>query len=227
MTVYRTDPETGKRYAFGGLIGNRTIDDRRSERDAWDKLLETRAPELTHNRPPLTLRQQDRNEWLLGWRASDETGTIVCPECGAENLPDSGFCAMCGEPLVAVEGEQPTQPGETVKCPQCSHMNAPKNNYCVACGEPMPLSTASASSRPRRALRRGVTPDGRGTRDIRRHRSSNPSSRAREGRPDKDRGRLLVAQDPSVRVSVRRLGLPGNGSQSDGSARPPYIRRVP
>jgi hypothetical protein len=152
MSTLRTDPLTGAKYVFGGLIGIRGIDDARSERDDWRKMLLRRAPELTHNRPRLTLRQRDRNEWLLGQRASDETGTVICQECGAENLPDSGYCAKCGSALVPVEGEQPTQSGETLKCPLCGHMNSPQNNYCVSCGEPLPLSTASASARPRRAL---------------------------------------------------------------------------
>jgi hypothetical protein len=154
MSYMRTDPETGKKYMFAGLITpGGTLDDRRADRDAFDKLLERRAPELTHNRRRLTLRQTDRIEWLLGWRASDETGTVICPDCGSEQLPDSTFCGHCGNALIPVEGEQPTQPNETVKCPSCGHYNAPANAYCVSCGEPIPLSQASASSRPRRALR--------------------------------------------------------------------------
>ena len=150
MTVYRTDPETGKRYAFGGLIGNRTIDDRRTARDAFDALLVRRAGELPKRR--LTARQVDHIEFRLGWRADDATGKVACPECGALNLADSGFCCQCGEALIALEGDQGVQPGQTVTCPQCGHMDFPSDKYCVACGEPLPLSTASASARPRRAL---------------------------------------------------------------------------
>jgi|GEM_PF-4011748 len=46
---YRRDPETGKTFAFGGLIGVRTIDDRRTEREDFTKLLIRRAPEIHHN----------------------------------------------------------------------------------------------------------------------------------------------------------------------------------
>lgn len=75
---------------------------------------------------------------------------MACAECGAENRPDSNYCAACGNPLVALEGDQGVQDGDTVKCAQCDHMNASANEYCVSCGEPLPLSVASASSRPRR-----------------------------------------------------------------------------
>jgi hypothetical protein len=156
MTEYRRDAD-GHLYAFGGLSDSGgTLDARRADRDAWDKLLERRAGELPQRR--LTARQVDRIEYRLGWRADDVTGKVACPECGASNLPDSGFCCQCGNALVALEGDQGVQPGQTVTCPQCGHMDFPSDKYCVACGEPLPLSQASASSRPRRAAVRREQP---------------------------------------------------------------------
>lgn len=76
MTAYRRDPDTGKVYAFAGLIGNRTSADRRSERDAFDTMLVRRASELPQRR--LTLRQMDRSEFLLRWRTDDVSGKGRC-----------------------------------------------------------------------------------------------------------------------------------------------------
>ena len=52
---YRTDPLTGARYAFGGLIGVRTLDDQRSEREDFDKML-VRRGDITH--PPNTIARR-------------------------------------------------------------------------------------------------------------------------------------------------------------------------
>lgn len=91
---YRTDPATGKTYAFDPHpLGVHTLDDRRSERDAFDKLLERRASELPRKRR--SLRERERNEWLLGGVKRSVDGKVACPECGAENLADSGYCGQC------------------------------------------------------------------------------------------------------------------------------------
>lgn len=57
VTIYRRDPETGHVYVFGGLYGCRTIDDRRSAREDFDKMLLRRAGELPQRRR-LTISQR-------------------------------------------------------------------------------------------------------------------------------------------------------------------------
>jgi hypothetical protein len=85
MTVtYRTDPDTGRRYAWGGLIGCRGIDDRVSEREDFVKVLERRA-DILRPQSRLTRRQRERIQYRLGWRADDVTGLVACPECQADN----------------------------------------------------------------------------------------------------------------------------------------------
>jgi hypothetical protein len=151
MSRYLRDRETGKVYAFGGLIGVRTLDDQRSEREDFRALLERRAPELPRRR--LTWRQRDRIDYSLGYRADDVTGKVACPECGAENLPDSNYCQACGNPLMALEADQGVQPRETVKCPECDHLNAVGGKFCVSCGETMPLSQVGKELWPKFKLR--------------------------------------------------------------------------
>jgi hypothetical protein len=43
MTTYRCDPETGAVYAWGGVFGLRTVDDRRNAKQDFDRMLERRA----------------------------------------------------------------------------------------------------------------------------------------------------------------------------------------
>ena len=55
MSVTRRDPVTGAVYVSGGLIGNRTIDDWRSDDEAFQQTLERRA-ELLHPHPTFAQR---------------------------------------------------------------------------------------------------------------------------------------------------------------------------
>jgi hypothetical protein len=38
---------------------------------------------------------------------------LICPECGAENLPDAETCAVCQASLLGVEPADPGQPSLT------------------------------------------------------------------------------------------------------------------
>ena len=59
MSVTRRDPVTGAVYVSGGLIGNRTIDDWRSDDEAFQQALERRADLL---RPHPTFAQRMARE---------------------------------------------------------------------------------------------------------------------------------------------------------------------
>jgi len=109
MTEYRRD-ESGKVYAFGGLIGNRTIDDRRSERDAWDKMMVRRAAELPHRRlSPMQHLALEEDIWgfdsmvrrRLGAPSQrgvwpETMGLTACSDCGRLNDADALLCDQCG-----------------------------------------------------------------------------------------------------------------------------------
>jgi len=110
MTEYRTDPKTGAKYAFGGLIGNRTIDDRRSERDRFERMLIRRSAEL-HRRglSPIQHLALEEDIWgfdsmlrrRLGSRSqrgvwAETMGLTACPDCGRLNDTDALLCDQCG-----------------------------------------------------------------------------------------------------------------------------------
>jgi hypothetical protein len=148
MTVYRRD-ENGHVFADGGLIGNRTIDDARSEAEDFTKLLERRAGELPRRRlAAASALQRDRIEHSLGGvRGVD--GKVACPECQTENDPDFDFCTQCGNPLVALEAYQGDEPGDTLKCAYCDRMNNPANNYCTGCGKALLVAKEEKKSKYR------------------------------------------------------------------------------
>jgi hypothetical protein len=77
MTEYRRD-ESGKLYAWGGWYGNRTVDDARSDRDDFNKMMERRASELPRRRlSPLQRLALEEEIWgfdSLVKRRSQECG---------------------------------------------------------------------------------------------------------------------------------------------------------
>jgi uncharacterized OB-fold protein len=145
MSYYRTDPETGRRYMFGGLIGNRTIDDRRSDREAFDQLMERRAGELPRRR--LNSRTREHMEWLLGGvkRAGDES--VACPECQSAQPPWAEYCGNCGEPLQPVDPYPGAGPSATLKCVECGRYNDPANNNCQGCGKSLLAEKTESKSK--------------------------------------------------------------------------------
>jgi hypothetical protein len=52
---YRTDPETGAKFAWGGVLGIRSFDDAREERESYERMLIRRADILA---PRRTFAQQ-------------------------------------------------------------------------------------------------------------------------------------------------------------------------
>lgn len=146
---YRRD-ETGKLVAFNvGLIGCRTDDDARSDEEDFHRMMLRRGAELPQKRP-LTARQRDANEFRLGWRAVD--GVVLCPECQTENRPDSDYCKNDGAKLVALEGYQGVQDGETLKCSLCDRYNLPDSNCCTGCGHSLAPEKAEKASKWRSRL---------------------------------------------------------------------------
>ena len=62
MPTYRRDPTTGAVFVFGGLIGNRTLDDRRSDAEAFQRTLENRADLFRHDPDFYTRRARERQD---------------------------------------------------------------------------------------------------------------------------------------------------------------------
>ncbi len=66
---------------------------------------------------------------------------ITCPNCSAENPPDSKFCGNCGTALA-------------LTCQNCGHENPRGNNFCANCGTalkeatPAPAAAAEAPVAP-------------------------------------------------------------------------------
>ncbi len=55
--------------------------------------------------------------------AYSQTGNVICTSCQFENLPNTKFCANCGQKI------------EIVKiCPSCKFENHPQAKFCVNCG---------------------------------------------------------------------------------------------
>lgn len=52
---------------------------------------------------------------------------MLCPKCGAENLPDSKFCKNCGTLVKNVTDNQ--------KCSYCGGINAEQAEFCEYCGK--------------------------------------------------------------------------------------------
>jgi DNA-directed RNA polymerase subunit M/transcription elongation factor TFIIS len=182
--IYRRNPDTGKVYAFGGLIGARTLDDQRSEREDFDKMLERRA-DITAPRRRFSARAILDAEYRLGGVLSAR-GTVACPECENDNRPDSEFCSQCGNALIPLEPYDGAQSSDTLRCEYCSRMNDPANLFCTGCGRNLSTAKAEKNSRWRARAR---TP-ARSAVATRFSRSPSPSPRPRRG---SDRPGMLIA----------------------------------
>ncbi len=76
------------------------------------------------------------------------SGAILCPGCGAENVPGELFCAECGTPLEAPAPEQavaasthtpaevasPVVQEANLRCAACGAEVRPGDTFCFACG---------------------------------------------------------------------------------------------
>ena len=128
---YITDPTTGQVVAHGGLIGVRTLDDRRAEANDFDTMLERRAS-VTAPKPPSWRKRHDW-EWLQGG-VRNVRGDVACPECAEPMDGGFDFCTNCGNPLNPLGEYGGVQSGDTLKCDHCGRMNTPSSNYCSGCG---------------------------------------------------------------------------------------------
>jgi len=74
-------------------------------------------------------------------------GVLICPDCGAENVPGEVFCDTCGSPLqapepVAAVAAQVVAPGPEAQvaqmgvpyCPTCGAAVKPEDTFCGSCG---------------------------------------------------------------------------------------------
>ena len=55
-----------------------------------------------------------------------------CPQCGAVNDDQFGFCIRCGREFPEIKNEENT-------CPLCEYENPDEADYCVKCGTPLLL----------------------------------------------------------------------------------------
>ncbi|MBA3945486.1 MAG: zinc-ribbon domain-containing protein [Herpetosiphonaceae bacterium] len=76
------------------------------------------------------------------------SGSILCPQCGQENLPGTAFCENCGAQLpppsptpttssdAAASGPASAPPAgaTTVVCPNCGYHNSADDRFCEQCG---------------------------------------------------------------------------------------------
>ena len=60
------------------------------------------------------------------------SGTVKCPNCGAEVKRGSLFCGKCGSEITANKTE-----GQDKRCPDCGTENAPDAKFCENCGKPL------------------------------------------------------------------------------------------
>lgn len=65
----------------------------------------------------------------------DQEGKVVCPNCGAKNMPDALYCIECGEELIFPEEEE-----ESVVCPECGAENSADAKFCSQCGAELETS---------------------------------------------------------------------------------------
>ena len=61
----------------------------------------------------------------------------TCPNCGAENKPDSTACRMCATPLIG------SPSSNELPCPACSAMNEVGWVFCLQCGAKLPPPLAA------------------------------------------------------------------------------------
>src|SRR5258706_10706705 len=85
-----------------------------------------------------------------GFGSADQSGAIVCGQCGAPMPTGTRFCRACGNRL----GEGPAEYTETVRLPHGTNAaNAQFNNqYAAGMGGPMARQNASGYLKPRRRL---------------------------------------------------------------------------
>jgi hypothetical protein len=94
---YGTDPETGRTFLVNPtLMGCRTLEDQQFAKDDFLALVE-RRPSMLSPRRPLTPRERDYNDFLLGWRSV--AGKVLCISCESLSRPDVEVCDQCGNPL--------------------------------------------------------------------------------------------------------------------------------
>lgn len=149
---YRTDPETGKTFFIDPtLMGCRTAEDEKFAKDDFIALVERRAGILAARRP-LTARERDHNDYLLGYRAV--AGKVFCIGCENRSRPDVEVDDQCGQPLQPLESYQGVMPSDVVRCAYCNRMNTEKAKFCNSCANPInvkPIESKSKGSRPRAA----------------------------------------------------------------------------
>jgi membrane-associated protease RseP (regulator of RpoE activity) len=85
-----------------------------------------------------------------GFGSADQSGAIVCGQCGAPMPTGMRFCRTCGNRL----GEGPAEYTETVRLsPGANAANAQfKSQYAAGMGGPMARQSASSYLKPRRRL---------------------------------------------------------------------------
>jgi len=76
-----------------------------------------------------------------------QAGNVICTSCQFENLPNTKFCANCGQKI------------EIVKiCPSCKFENNPQAKFCVNCG----TSIAKDAPKPKPDKKTAAPADGAG-----------------------------------------------------------------
>ncbi len=149
---YRTDPETGKTFFIDPtLMGCRTAEDEKFAKDDFIALVERRAGILAARRP-LTARERDHNDYLLGYRAV--AGKVFCIGCENRSRPDVEVDDQCGQPLQPLKSYQGVMPSDVVRCAYCNRMNTEKAKFCNSCANPINVKPSRASRRVRVLARR-------------------------------------------------------------------------
>ncbi|MCL4498606.1 MAG: zinc ribbon domain-containing protein [Deltaproteobacteria bacterium] len=60
------------------------------------------------------------------------SGSVKCPNCGAEVKEGSLFCGKCGSEITSSKKEE-----QNKKCPNCGTENSPDAKFCENCGKPL------------------------------------------------------------------------------------------
>src|SRR5947209_2750893 len=99
--------------------------------------------------------QPQQNFSGRGQGSADQTGAIVCPQCGSPMPREMRFCRSCGNRL----GEGPAEYTETVRLPNANALAAGRATipFVPGIGVPFMQPTASALPYLRRRRFRGLT----------------------------------------------------------------------